>query len=493
MAWIEQRRRVDGGLTARVIWRLGGGRDAVRASETFSIGSAAQNLARADGFKRMVEAGGERWPDGWVKGEGFVRPLDVADPLTRPPRFDEIGEEYVRQIVDLSPGQRKRYLGQLQVLAGTPVRGSLVFAGQVTAIGEAQLGGLAEQGAQQALSVLHGAGEDVVAADQGGADQCLRACGWGLAGDESGQPFPADGPSGPPGRVVGDHPSPLNPLRLPGSLIVVHVVGSARPADRLTVRVAVSQARRVGIGADPHRNEHRCRVVIASGEVLVLAVLGGLVVGVAPFRRHDHGSPGNARPFRLGDGLAVAADQSVQPQRSPVGGKVGRVERRESFGAESLRLGGQSGGVGGGVAQLLRDVGEWPVPRQRSGELLGGLVVAFDYVDNSGLSSRLTGRTEPFPTVEVWPVAVRVHRTMVCARNAADPHGRSAHAICARWVRTRTVEVQRFRFRRFPGRSARVGRSPQCMPILRMARWRRGRRVRTRMLAGCRAPWPLRS
>jgi hypothetical protein len=46
----------------------------------------------------------------------FVRPLDVADPLTRPPRFEDIGEEYVRQIVDLSPGQRKRYLGQLKVL-----------------------------------------------------------------------------------------------------------------------------------------------------------------------------------------------------------------------------------------------------------------------------------------------------------------------------------------------------------------------------------------
>jgi hypothetical protein len=55
------------------------------------------------------------------EGRGVFRPLDVADPLTRPPRFDEIGEEYVRQIVDLSPGQRKRYLGQLQVLSGTPV------------------------------------------------------------------------------------------------------------------------------------------------------------------------------------------------------------------------------------------------------------------------------------------------------------------------------------------------------------------------------------
>ena len=139
MAWNEQRRRADGGLTARVIWRLGGGRDAVRASEIFSVGSAAQKLARADGFKRMVEAGGERWPDGWVKGEGFVRPLDVADPLARPPRFDKIGEEYVRQIVDLSPGQRKRYLGQLQVLASTSVRGSFVFAAPVTAMDKAQL------------------------------------------------------------------------------------------------------------------------------------------------------------------------------------------------------------------------------------------------------------------------------------------------------------------------------------------------------------------
>ena len=49
--------RADGGLTARVIWRLGGGRDAVRVSETFCVGSAAQNMARADGI-RMVEAAG---------------------------------------------------------------------------------------------------------------------------------------------------------------------------------------------------------------------------------------------------------------------------------------------------------------------------------------------------------------------------------------------------------------------------------------------------
>ena len=87
MAWIEQHKRADGGLTARVIWRPEGRRDAIRVWETFSAGSDAQNLARADGFKRMVDAAGQRLPDGWVKGEGFVpaagyrRPNDASTQL----------------------------------------------------------------------------------------------------------------------------------------------------------------------------------------------------------------------------------------------------------------------------------------------------------------------------------------------------------------------------------------------------------------------------
>ncbi len=139
MAWIDKRRRSDGGVSARVVWRLGGARDGAYQAETFSAGTDAQNLARADGFKKMVDAAGQRWPDGWVKGEGFVRPPGEADPLKARPRFVDLGEEYVRQIVDLSPGQRKRYLGQLRVLAGTRVRGSLVFTKPVTALTEADL------------------------------------------------------------------------------------------------------------------------------------------------------------------------------------------------------------------------------------------------------------------------------------------------------------------------------------------------------------------
>ena len=84
MAWIEKKQRADGGLSARVVWRYGGARDGAYQSETFSAGSDAQNLARAEGFKKMVDAAGQRWPDGWVRGEGFVRPPGEADPLKLP-------------------------------------------------------------------------------------------------------------------------------------------------------------------------------------------------------------------------------------------------------------------------------------------------------------------------------------------------------------------------------------------------------------------------
>lgn len=139
MAWIEKRKRGDGGVSARVMWRLGGARDGAKQVETFSVGTDAQNLARADGFRKMVDAAGQRWPEGWVKGEGFVRPRGETDPLKAPPRFVDIGEEYVRQIVDLTPGTRKRYLGHLGVLEKTRIRGALIFTKPVTAITEADL------------------------------------------------------------------------------------------------------------------------------------------------------------------------------------------------------------------------------------------------------------------------------------------------------------------------------------------------------------------
>jgi hypothetical protein len=79
MAWIEQHRRADGGLTARVIWRPGGARGATRVWETLAP-ARTRRISRArtvsSGWSRSLVSGG---PDGWVKGEGFVRPPDVAD------------------------------------------------------------------------------------------------------------------------------------------------------------------------------------------------------------------------------------------------------------------------------------------------------------------------------------------------------------------------------------------------------------------------------
>lgn len=124
MAWIEQKKRSDGGASAVVRWRQGGSRSGRTQTETFGAGSDEQNLARAEGFRRMVAAAGQDWPDGWVKGEGFVRPRATDDPMKPPPTVAEVGEEYVRQIVDISPGQRKRYLAQVRVVCAVEVSGA---------------------------------------------------------------------------------------------------------------------------------------------------------------------------------------------------------------------------------------------------------------------------------------------------------------------------------------------------------------------------------
>lgn len=139
MAWIEERERGGGGVSVRVVWRLGGTREGARQVETFSVGTNDQNRARATSFMRLVDLAGQRCPEGWVKGEGFVRPASEPDPLAKPPTFVEIGEIYVRQIVDLSPGQRKRYLGQLKVLADAEIRGAHLFTKPITELTEEDL------------------------------------------------------------------------------------------------------------------------------------------------------------------------------------------------------------------------------------------------------------------------------------------------------------------------------------------------------------------
>ena len=56
-----------------VKWRLGGTRPGRMQLEIFGAPSDAPNHARAEGFRDMVVAAVEFWPDGWVRGRDFVR------------------------------------------------------------------------------------------------------------------------------------------------------------------------------------------------------------------------------------------------------------------------------------------------------------------------------------------------------------------------------------------------------------------------------------
>jgi hypothetical protein len=109
MAWITDKQRTDGGTSYTVHWRTGGTRTGRQQAETFSAGTDAQNAAHAEGLLQMVTAAGQQWPAGWVKGRGFVHQPTVSPTQHSDARpFDEVGLEYVEQIVLLSPGQRKK-------------------------------------------------------------------------------------------------------------------------------------------------------------------------------------------------------------------------------------------------------------------------------------------------------------------------------------------------------------------------------------------------
>lgn len=68
MAWQVKRTRKDGIRSIRVAWHDKNLKKP--QSETFL---ASQKRA-ADAFLRDVEAAGNRWPEGWVPGEGYPPP-----------------------------------------------------------------------------------------------------------------------------------------------------------------------------------------------------------------------------------------------------------------------------------------------------------------------------------------------------------------------------------------------------------------------------------
>ena len=109
MAAIVARKRKDGTTGYKVQWRLGGTRDGAWQSETFEIRRAAAK------FQSQVESNGHLWPDGWVKGRGFVD-ASALKPAEEHPLL-EFASAYVRRLTSVGPYTQTRYLQQVQSLA----------------------------------------------------------------------------------------------------------------------------------------------------------------------------------------------------------------------------------------------------------------------------------------------------------------------------------------------------------------------------------------
>jgi hypothetical protein len=83
-------RRRHIGVARPILWRaVVNPRRSRRSSAHRSALDRTRRTSRADGFKRMVEAAGQRWPDGWVKGEGARPAAGCRRLMTPPPSFDE--------------------------------------------------------------------------------------------------------------------------------------------------------------------------------------------------------------------------------------------------------------------------------------------------------------------------------------------------------------------------------------------------------------------
>ncbi len=106
MASVVTRRHKSGECTFKVQWLLGGRRGAPWQSETFQDRRAALK------FQSLVDASGQRWPEGWVKGVGFAT---LDDEVEEHPLL-EFGTAYVRRLTSTGPDTQTRYVKQLTSL-----------------------------------------------------------------------------------------------------------------------------------------------------------------------------------------------------------------------------------------------------------------------------------------------------------------------------------------------------------------------------------------
>lgn len=102
MASIRRRVRKDGSTAHQVRWLEGGARDGDPQSEVFD------SEPEAIQFKALVDAHGQHWPPGWVKGEGFVQPK-TAEEDKAAVTFDVWAERFVDTLTGVEVRTRHDY------------------------------------------------------------------------------------------------------------------------------------------------------------------------------------------------------------------------------------------------------------------------------------------------------------------------------------------------------------------------------------------------
>lgn len=112
MAAVVGRRNKDGSISYKVQWRIGGRRGAAWQSETFA------DRRWAVKFQSMIDANGQQWPEGWLKGVGLAEPPAEPEPAVVEYPLAEFGGSYVRRLTSTGPDTQSRYATQVRTLAG---------------------------------------------------------------------------------------------------------------------------------------------------------------------------------------------------------------------------------------------------------------------------------------------------------------------------------------------------------------------------------------
>lgn len=101
MASIVERPQKNGAVTYQVKWREGGEWQSERFGER----------PAADQFRKLVEAHGNRWPHGWVRGHGFVdeKPAPGDMPLA------DYAQRYVQRLTGIDDRTREDYLREIRL------------------------------------------------------------------------------------------------------------------------------------------------------------------------------------------------------------------------------------------------------------------------------------------------------------------------------------------------------------------------------------------